>query len=380
MEGMPEHEWMRRTGAALAWLRRSVEVTGGKGSSHSYSPVFGWAKAYPETTGYLIETLFDYARLNQDHSLRDLAFQCANWLISIQLPDGSFPGLLAGNTLPSVFNTSQILFGLARAAEENRGGLPGRPLPSPALKDGYASETEHQAMINALTRATGWLLSMLEPDFAWRKHAYVEGFTPSYYARAVLGVLKANQILQNADTEWVMRRALRFYADRILSNGAVRDWGFWPGKPAFTHTIAYTLEGFSECAVLLDEKEILEKEILAGEIFLKTRNDSGRTAGRYNEQWRGDYSFLCVSGNCQLSVFFYRLWQLTGDEKFRKASRSILMEIIGFQRLGHNRNTFGALPGSAPLWGPYLRFRYPNWGVKFFLDAMGNFFLPAKNS
>ena len=107
-------DWEYRTNAALTWLRRSIEVTGGQGSSHSWSPLFGWQKAYPETTGYLIETLLDYAELKQDDSLRELSLQCANWLVSTQLPSGAFPGLLAGSKEPSVFNTAMILFGLAR--------------------------------------------------------------------------------------------------------------------------------------------------------------------------------------------------------------------------------------------------------------------------
>lgn len=350
-------EWALRTDAALAWLRRSIEATGGQGSSHSWSPLFGWAKAYPETTGYLIETLLDYATIKKDESLRKLAFQCANWLVSIQLPDGAFPGLLAGNKIPSVFNTAQILFGLAKVA-----ATPPHPfVPAPPP----------DTIKEALSRALTWLTSVLEPDYSWRKYAYVADFTPSYYTRAVWGVLKANEVLQQPDIQEAMRNALHFYAERFLPNGAVRDWGFWPEKPAFTHTIAYTLEGFLESAILLDEKEILVKEILAGEQLLAVRQKAGgHTAGRYDEHWRGDYSFLCVTGNCQLSIFYHRLWEITGEEKFREAARSFLAEIIGFQKLGSNTNTHDALPGSAPMWGPYLRFRYPNWGVKFFLDAM----------
>lgn len=360
--GLSASEWQHRTDAALDWLRRSMEVTGWQGSSHSWSPLFGWAKAYPETTGYLIETLLDYAALKKDDSLRELAIQCANWLISIQLPEGAFPGLLTGNKEPSVFNTSQILFGLARVS-----AMPGPTHP----ESGYEPKM-------ALTRAVSWLLSVLEPDFSWRRHAYVPGFTPSYYTRAVWGVLKANQILQNTEVERAMRRALHFYADRLLPNGAVRDGGFWPGKPAFTHTIAYAFEGFLESSVLLNEKEIIDKKISAGEKFLSIRrNAGGRTAGRYDEQWRGDYSFVCVTGNCQLSVFYHRLWEITGEKKFREAARSFLAEVVEYQYLGKNKNRRGALPGSAPLWGPYLRFRYPNWGVKFFLDAMRRvYFLP----
>jgi hypothetical protein len=28
------------------------------------------------------------------------------------------------------------------------------------------------------------------------------------------------------------------------------------------------------------------------------------------------------------------------------------------------------VPGSQPIWGEYLRYRYPNWAAKFHLDAL----------
>jgi hypothetical protein len=330
-----------RTNAALAWLRRSVEATGGCGSAHSWSPFFGWSKAYPETTGYLIETLYDYALIQGDTSLNELAEQCADWLVSIQLPGGAFPALLAGSTRPSVFNSAMILFGLARA--------------------------ERTATLAA---TAGWLLAQLDTDGAWRRYAYVDGFTPAYYTRAVWALLAANRIWQQDTTGERMREALDFYAARILPNGAVRDWGFLPGKPAYTHTIGYTLEGFLESAVLLNDVRIIEKIILAGEKFIQTRKQAGRTAGCYDERWRGNYSFLCITGNCQLSIFFRRLGAVTGEPRYGETARELLFEVIDYQALGKNINIFGALPGSAPCWGPYMRFRYPNWGVKFFLDAL----------
>lgn len=339
-----------RTDAALTWLRRSMEVTGNRGSAHSYSSVWGWQKAYPETTGYIIDTLCDYAAIKNDRTLLRLAVDCGDWLTEIQFPNGAFPALLEGNTRASVFNTAQILFGLTRIA---------------AMQPDNA-----QSMRNALESATAWLTDMLEPDFSWKKHAYVPGFTPSYYTRAVWGVLKANTVLQLPKVALAMRKALLFYAVRMLPEGTVQDWGFRPGKPAFTHTIGYTLEGFLESALILNEQQIIEKKILAGEKFLKVRNKVGRTAGQYDTSWNGDYSFICVTGNCQLSIFLHRLWEISGQEQFKLASQELLEEVIPFQNMGSNPEKFGAMPGSAPFWGPYMRFRYPNWAVKFFLDAI----------
>ncbi|MEO6038328.1 MAG: hypothetical protein ABIQ93_07945, partial [Saprospiraceae bacterium] len=311
-------------------------------------PLFGWARAYPETTGYLLDTLLDYAEIKKDPGLRQDASSCADWLCSIQLPSGAWPGLLAGHTQPSVFNTAQILFGLTRMLQE----------------------TGEEKFRMAISQATDWLLSVLEADGSWRQAAYVPGFVPSYYTRAVWGVLRANQFLKNPEIEVAMRKALPYYAGRFLPNGAIRDWGFWPGKPAFTHTIAYTVEGFLESALLLADMEILQKTMSSADIFYSIVREKGRTAGRYDEAWRGDYSFLCLTGNAQWSAIFQRLFVLTGKEKYRQAVLFFLAEIVNYQSLGLRKNPYGALPGSSPFWGPYLRFRYPNWGVKFFLDAM----------
>ncbi len=345
-----ENEWEMRTKAALNWLHRSIAATGGQGSSHSWHPLLGWNKAYPETTGYIIPTLFDYAALYRDLSLCKLALDCAHWLCSIQLPSGAFTGLLAGNTQPSIFNSSQILFGLARVVQEN---------------------PENKTVCAAIEKCAHWLLSELEEDSSWKRHAFVPGFTPSYYTYAIRGVLAANELMQDAGIQQKMQQALNYYAQRFQSNHAVRDWGFKPGKAAFTHTIAYTLAGFLECSLVLKDSEAYWKTLAAADKLLREREKaSGRTAGRYDERWEGDYRFICVTGNAQLSVLYRRLFELTGDEKHKAASASFLREILPSQKLSGNLSRVGGLPGSVPFWGPYLPFRYPNWAAKFFLDAM----------
>lgn len=317
----------------------------GAGSAHSFSPVFGWRPAYPETTGYLIETLLRYAVLKNRPELREAAIGCADWLCQIQMPSGAFASGVVGGRQPSVFNTAQILFGFAET-----------------------SDAAHRKI--HIEKSVDWLLDTLEPDGSWQQAAFVPGFAPSYYTRAIRGVLRANDVLQRTDIERAMRRALHFYAARFTPENTVRDWGFQPNEAAFTHTIAYTLEGFLECAVRLGEHKILEKTAACLDSLLTIRSRVGRTAGRYDEHWRGDYSFVCLTGNAQLSIVCRRLFQITGEPKFARAAKAFLAEIIGYQRFSPNPNLHGAIPGSAPFSGKYMRWRYPNWAAKFFLDAL----------
>ena len=349
-------DWTTRTDAALAWIRHSIGATGEQGSAHSYSLLRGWAAAYPETTGYLIPTLLHFAGLKADPSLRQLAFSCARWLCQIQLPGGAWTGLTADYAQPSVFNTAQILFGLSKLDGEN-----------------LAEDIVFQKTIrHSLETGARWLLDQLDTDAVWRQAAYVPGFVPSYYTRAVWALLEAQKRLQWTDLEEKMQLAIHWYARRFQANGAISDWGFRPGAAAFSHTIAYTLEGFLEVALLLDEPTLLARTAASADRLLDVRKQAGRTAGRYDIHWQGDYSFRCLSGNAQLSVLYYRLWQIFNVLEYRRASADFLSEILEFQDFSKNKNRYGALPGSAPVWGPYLRFRYPNWGVKFLLDALAN--------
>ena len=349
--------------AALAWVSRSIEATGGNGLAHSYSPIFGWAKAYPETTGYLIPTLLHYADLFQDDSLRHLAVQCRDWLLRIQLPNGAWTGGVAGGAKQSVFNTAMIL----------RGTTP-PPAPPPEGRGGVAfaavRSTSPLPSGGGAGGGVAWLLSILSPDGAWRSATYIQGFVPSYYSYAVWSLLEAGTALNMPEVQDVMRTALHFYAGRFQPDGTVLDWGLKPGTWAFTHTIAYTLQGFLESALLLGEVDILKKTVHAADGLLREFKHAGRAAGRYGPGWQGDYSFTCPVGNAQLSIFYRRLWETLQEEKYARAADSFLSEALRFQNFKKKPNVHGALPGSAPFWGPYLRWRYPNWGVKFLLDAL----------
>ena len=46
--------------AAIDWLCHSQDVTGTCGSAATYNLLLGWEDAYPETSGYIVPTLFRY--------------------------------------------------------------------------------------------------------------------------------------------------------------------------------------------------------------------------------------------------------------------------------------------------------------------------------
>lgn len=344
---------IERAGHALDWLIKAYQATGQRGFAHSYSrlyhPLNGWHKAYPETTGYIIETLLDYDPLFPQKKLKDIAIQASFWLTEIQLPDGSFNSGVVGGTRPSVFNTGMILFGLVRAYK--------------ACGD--------TTLLTSIRKALDWLKNQLGEDGSWQAAAYVDGYIPVYYTRAVWGALEASRVLKTEMDKLVWTKALDYYAGMKNANSTFQNLGFFPGKPAYTHTIAYTIRGFIESGLLLgDERYVdLAEETLDKMILIIGKK--GKMAGSYDQQWKGDYSYKCITGQAQISICLNRLAEIRNRQDYRQMAEFLMVDVKKRQRINvADANIKGALPGSSPVWGPYMRFRYPNWAAKFFLDAL----------
>lgn len=341
------NEFEVRTTATLKWLERSVAATDNRGSAAYFHLWRGWSAAYPETTGYLIETLFDYAAYFKAEKWKNLALVCADWLCAIQHPDGGFPGGMGESGEPIVFDTGQILFGLIAAWKQS-------------------DEEKYRAV---LVKAVHWLLENLEPDGAWRKFAYVPGYVPAYYTRVVWAVLSANEVLQDDEIIPKMRRALQFYNAQAQPNGAIKSWAFAPGEQAYTHTIAYTLRGFLECGGMLNDQDLLTTAQRMAAAIASLYEKHQKLAGSYDENWRGDYRFSCVTGDAQLAMAFARFFQISGEQQYHNLAKKIFTQTARRQWLLPFPNVNGAIPGSVPLWGRYQRFTFPNWAAKFYLDA-----------
>ncbi|MDX1942361.1 MAG: hypothetical protein SFU99_17485 [Saprospiraceae bacterium] len=340
-------DFNKRTQATLQWLEKSIQTTDYQGSSAYYHLIKGWSLTYPETTGYIIETLFDYAKYLQQERWKNLAITCADWLCSIQRPDGAFPGGINTNADPIVFDTGQILFGLVRAFKET-GDLK------------YKLTTE---------RAVVWLINILELDGSWQRYSYVPNYIPAYYTRVIWAILYANEILKKDEIIAGMQLALNYYLQNITPQLSFKNWSFKPNESAYTHTIAYTLRGILESGILLNDERILTKATAVIDKLITIYKDKEKLAGKYDENWNGDYTFECVTGNAQMSIVLTRLFQLTGNVIYQEIALHIFQATFSRQWLIPLQGLYGAIPGSHPLWGAYQRFKFPNWAAKFYLDA-----------
>jgi hypothetical protein len=337
--------------AAIDWINNSIDVHGGRGSSAYFQPLRGWAPAYPETTGYLIPTILTIGQEYTKESLINRALSCADWLCTIQKENGHFPAGVGG-TLPSnVFDTGQILLGLT------------------AVYKYIGCDHYYEALEKACQR----LLTLLDKDASWQKDGYVKGYSPAYYTRVVWALLDANIVLELPKIKEKLTFTLDHYADQLSDNLSFQNWSFATGEPAFTHTIAYTIRGFLESGILLNESRFINLAQKISDRIIKLMEQNGNLAGSYESNWQGDHHFICVPGHFQMVIIFNRLFELTEDEKYRHWAEKLFLVGQKTQSLLPVKGMKGGFPGSWPIWGKYQRFKWLNWGAKFYLDAAQSF-------
>ena len=92
-EECEDHGIQTHLEATAGWLTRAQDVTGeGRGVSAAFDLRLGWLPSYPETTGYIATSFFDYAAFSGDESFRTRAFELVDWECRIQFEDGSVRG------------------------------------------------------------------------------------------------------------------------------------------------------------------------------------------------------------------------------------------------------------------------------------------------
>ena len=339
--------------AAIAWLKRAQDVTGNGGVAQTYLVRSQhWAPSYPETTGYIIPTLYRYAALAGDDDARARARRMADWEIEVQHPTGGvLAGALGDSDRPTIFNTGQVIFGWVRAFEEE-------------------GDERYRA---AAVRAADWLIELMDTDGCWRKFGSPMTSKPinTYNTRTAWSLARVHDItgersylnaaVRNAEWAMTQRNGLGWLAQNCLQDST---------QP-FTHTIAYAMRGLLEIGDASGRQNFVDAARVIGDAMLAALPANGVLPGRFNEQWKPTVKWSCLTGDCQLGINWGRLYQITGDEKYRDATSRVLAFVKKTQRLADaNADAVGAIKGSHPIDGGYHPWQYPNWAAKFYADAL----------
>lgn len=345
----PNHEHLA---AAMGWLCTAHDTTADDGVSAFYDVAQGrWAPSYPETTGYIIPTFFDYAVFSGEESYRQRALRMAEWLLTLQLDSGAFPMGPLWEDLerkPIVFDTGQIMHGLVRTFEE----------------------TEDSRFLDAAKRAADWLTDILEPDGSWRKHTFLE-HVHTYNARvtwAVARVYKATGVEKYRQTAL---RNLAWVMAQQTTDGWFDNAAFSPGEEALTHTLAYTIRGLLESGRILENQPMIDAARQAADALRHRQAEDGYLRGTYGPGWRSSVSYSCLTGDVQMAIIWFELYKLTSHWPYLKAARAAnryVKEVQG-QQTGQP-GIDGGVAGSFPIYGDYHAYLYVNWAAKFLVDSL----------
>lgn len=333
------------------WLLKSIRADGG--SSAYFSPLSGWSKSYPETSGYLVPTLATLAIVHKDEEYLAAATKIGKWLLSIQDEEGYWRGgayPYKSGASASLFNSGQILIGLCS----------------------LHSLTNDDTWLQSAKKVSNWFVQNLDANGIWTIGHYRGSYQPSYYTRIAWPLLTYAKISGDESAYRASIRVLDWALNQQLENAAFRNWGFDEGAMAFTHTIAYTIRGLLESALLLDDWEnygapaatTLERMTLGIEI------NSGKPAGRYDAKWQEDRTFNCLTGCSQLAICYLLVDEHERDLRLVNTASKLVDEVCRSQTGLNSLLSRGGIPGSNPFWGAYMAFRFPNWATKFHVDAL----------
>jgi rhamnogalacturonyl hydrolase YesR len=333
---------------AIGWLYRAQDSTPDGGVSHSYAIGKDWAPSYPETTGYIIPTLFNWAHVTGESEARERALRMADWEISIQNADGSIPGLSTGE--PVVFDTGQVLFGFVSAFEN----------------------TGEEKYLAAAEKAGDWLVDSCDEDHVWRKHGNPGSDNVNLYnVRFAWALLALWKLTGRAAYKETVEGFLKWVLQQEAGRGWFRHNCLNDNARPLLHTIAYTSQGLLECGLMLnDDKCVAAAERTSLELMKHVGGD-GRMPGRFDSEWRPAAKWSCVTGMAQTSIVWRRLAERSGGKGFLKASD----KVNGFLKKVHDMTSSdpgirGGVKGSFPVNGAYGRYRVLNWAAKFFVDAL----------
>jgi hypothetical protein len=345
--------------AAVDWLARAQDATGSGGIARGYSlgwnPYFGvrgWEPAYPETTGYIIPTLYAASRRLKRPDLAARAERAARWECAIQLPTGAVRGGVVGQeTSPAVFNTGQVVVGWLSA---------------------YA-ETGEPVFADAARRAARYLVSILDHDGFWRRDnsRFALAHSTMYNARVSWALAEAGQRLGMPECTDAAARSLAVVAGRQRVNGWIPDCCLTDPARPLSHTIAYAIHGLLEGGRVLEDARLIDHASRAALAVADSANAHGSIAGRFHDDWSPAATWRCLTGEAQMAIVWLRLFEMTNEPHWLEPVTPVIRFLKGTQnRTSAESGLRGGIKGSGPLSGGYGAYETLSWATKFFADLL----------
>ena len=242
--------------------------------------------------------------------------------------------------------------------------------------DGWCSaylETHQRDFLDAARKAAHFLLNdMGEGGYFQTNGEYVSaGELKTYtclcaWAMYRFGVLDGDsRYLQSAILS--IEAALR----QQQTNGWFSHNCLSRSEAPLTHTIGYALQGILEVGVLSGRGDFITAARRGIDPILDKITSNGYLPGRFYPTWEPASFSSCLTGSAQIAIVCFRLAELTGDTRYATSANLLVNFLKSLQALDLNNPALnGAIAGSFPILGEYMRSGYPNWATKYYLDAL----------
>jgi hypothetical protein len=337
---------------AVSWLKRAQDA--GNDDGVSYGADFGapFLESYPETTGYIIPTFLKLSDYFKDASYLERAIQMGLWESKIQMASGA---VMAGRSnfepTPAVFNTGMVLLGWAALYER----------------------TGHSVFLQSLQRATDWLLSLQESNGDWKKgnSQFANPETTTYNVKAAWGLAEAGRVARIPQAIQGAIRNAEFCLSRQIDNGWYRDCCLVDGTQPLLHTIAYTMQGLIGIGTLTAREDFLKAAARTADSLIRLMDTDGFIPGCIGPDFQGTVDWCCLTGTAQTAVVWGRLFQLTGDPRYRNAMRVANGYLMRHHDIDNaDPRLRGGVAGSWPVWGAYGRLKVLSWATNFLIESL----------
>lgn len=344
--------------AAVNWLLRAQEAGGDGGVALGYFPCAretpGWRPSYPETTGYIITSLLSYSKRYSDNGVAEAAMRMVDWEIAIQMPSGAVQG---GQVCPpeqqtaAAFNTGMVLDGLCSA---------------------YLHKPDPKTL-EAARRAADFLVNDLDGSYYFKTNgAFVSpGEIKTYTCLCAWAIYRFGNLVKEDRYMIAATKAIEAALRQQKQNGWFASNCLNRSTAPLTHTIGYTLQGILEVGSLSGRTDFVVQVRKTVDRILPLITRDGYLAGRFYADWQPAAFSSCLTGSAQIAIVCYRLAQELNEPRYRTAADCLVDFLKGVQLMeSDNAALHGALAGSFPLFGGYMRAGYPNWATKYLLDAL----------
>ncbi|MFH7044202.1 hypothetical protein ABT392_18070 [Paucibacter sp. JuS9] len=353
-------EYEQRARAAVDWILLGQAATPDDGVALGYFPCdkggsgSGWRASYPETTGYIITSLLAYAKRSGDAAVAEAAMRMAYWEVDVQMASGAVQGgpvCAPQKQTAAAFNTGMVL-------------------------DGWCSAYAHsgdQRIFAAARGAADFLVNDLDEQGYYKTNgAFVSsGEIKTYTCLCAWAVYRFGELSGEERYRAAALRSIEAALRQQQPNGWFAHSCLTHSDAPLTHTIGYTLQGVLEVGLLAGRSDFVAAVRRTLDALLPQMQPKGYLAGRFYADWEPAAFWSCLTGSAQLAIVAYRLSQHLGEPCYADSADKLVDYLKALQLTSSDDpGTVGAMAGSFPLFGAYMRAGYPNWATKYFLDAL----------